>query len=388
MSLRGRSFGPLTRILLPLAAIVAVSVLFSMVWQSVGEQSEFAASERDGIRYIQALVPLEIALTNAESAALSGNASPRDQLGSAIAAVAAVDGELRDRLRTQDRWAELRTKIESLPTEGGSASLITAYGGAHDLLLALMDKVRNTSKLIRDPEADTYYLEDGAAQELPEGIVAAARYTSLLVSVAGLSKDEQAKSLVDLNSARSDLTSNVKDLSDDIRLAVEDTGTVGLGAALLSKLDRFNRSIDTLVPMMSPLLAGKGAIDPVRVVKARDEMQAAAADLSAAILGQIDIALGDRVSSLDRRRVLALGALAVAVLLALAPAASSLLARRRAATEPAPPSEPPVSPPPGRPEASQPPPRQPEMAASALWPAPSETPHPEYAQWERYGAPR
>ena len=64
---------PLVRTLLPLAAVVAAAVLFAMAWQSVGEQSDFAASERDGIRYIQALGPLEIALTNAESAAVSGS---------------------------------------------------------------------------------------------------------------------------------------------------------------------------------------------------------------------------------------------------------------------------------------------------------------------------
>src|SRR5690349_13544425 len=198
---RGRPFGADTRMLFPIALLVAVAVLFAMVWQSAGEQSDYAKAERDGVRYIQALVPLEIALTNAESAAVNGESAPREPLTHAIEAVAAVDKELSASLRTQDRWTELRTKIESLPASGAPAAVISAYGGANDLLLALTDKVRNTAKLIRDPEADTYYLEDGAAQELPEGIVAAARYTDLLVSVAKQSAADQAKAVVDISSA-------------------------------------------------------------------------------------------------------------------------------------------------------------------------------------------
>ncbi|WP_169789820.1 hypothetical protein [Actinoplanes subtropicus] len=357
------------RILYPLALLVAVSVLFALVWQSVGEQSDFAGSERDGIRYIQALVPLEIALTNAESAAVTGDSSPRDTLGRAIEAVAQVDAELSGSLRTQDRWTELRTKIESLPSTGAPAEIITAYGGANDLLLALMDKVRNTSKLIRDPEAGPYYLEDGAAQELPEGIVAAAQYTDLLVSVAKQSVADQAKSVVDISSAKSDLASNASDLSDDVRLAVEGSGGGELGAALLSKLDRFNRSIDNLKPLMAPLLAGKGGLDATKVVKARDETQAAAADLSVALLSQIDAALRDRLSSLSHKRLLAAGVLVVSVLVAAAPFVLAVLARRR--------KDPPA----------------PAHQAPAPIPAPPPAPVPaysapssEYAQWERFGA--
>src|SRR4051794_12300646 len=328
---RGWPFGTDARMLFPLALLVAVSVLFALVWQSVGDQSDYANSERDGIRYIQALGPLEIALTNAESAAVNGGTAAREPLTRAVEAVAQVDKDLSGSLRTQDRWTELRTKIESLPTSGAGAAVSNAYGGANDLLLALMDKVRNSSKLIRDPEADTYYLEDGAAQELPEGIVATARYTDLLVSVAKQSPAEQAKAVVDTSSARSDLASNAQDLSDDVRLAVEGSGGGDLGTALLSKLDRFNRSIDNLEPLMAPLLAGKGGIDVAKVVKARDETQSAAADLSAALLTQIDGALDDRLSSLGHKRLLAVGILVLSVLVALAPVGLPLLSRRRPA---------------------------------------------------------
>ncbi|MEV7628986.1 hypothetical protein [Actinoplanes sp. NPDC089786] len=391
-----------------------MTLLFSMVWQSVGEQVSFADLERDGVRYIQALVPLEIALANAESAAVSGAPPQREVLIRAVDAVAAVDSELGGRLRTQDRWTGLRTKIESLPASGTPATMIDAYSGTNDLLLALIDKVRNNSKLIRDPDADSYYLGDGAAQELPEGITAAAGYTDRLISAAGLTGSARADALVDINAARSDLVSNARDLTDDVRLAVEGTGSRSLGGALLNKLDRFNRSIDSLLPLMTPLTSGRGRIDVAQVGRARVEMQAAAADLSAALLDQIDIALRDRLSSLSQRRLLTIGTLVLAALLMLAPIVLGLVRRDRGTTagrpdRPAPP------PGPGRSAPARPAPahqapahqapahpapahqvsaRQPAMhqtaAPPAQWP-PARTAaasDPEFARWERFGAPQ
>jgi len=400
---RGRPIGTIARSLLPLVLIVSVTVLFSIVWQSVGEQSDFAAQERNGVRYIQALEPLEIALTNAEAAAVNGGAAAPEPLARAVDAVALVDNELRDQLGTQDRWTGLRAKIASLPTGGSGAAVIAGYSGANDLLLALMDKVRNTSKLIRDPAADTYYLEDGAAQELPEGIVAAAQYTDLLVSVAKQSAAEQAKALVDINSARSDLVSNAHDLSDDVRLAVEGTGSRSLGGALLKKLDRFNQSIDSLVPLMSTVLAGKGSIEVAKVVRARDEMQTAGADLSAALLTQIDGALSSRLSSLSQRRLLAIATLVVPVLLAIATLGVPMLlalgpiGRRRRGTAPGEQDRPGTPPP--APAAHQapaqavtiPPDPWPVEPVPAQWPehrSHDDASNPEYARWERFGAPQ
>ncbi|WP_436536127.1 hypothetical protein [Actinoplanes sp. HUAS TT8] len=318
---RGRPLPAVARVLLPIVLVMSVTVLFTMVWQSTGEQSDFASLERDGVKYIQALSPLEIALSSAESAVVAGGEAKTDQVTRAVEAVAAVDKDLNDTLGTQDRWDGLRTKIQGLPASGTAPAVIAAYGTVHDLLLALMDKVRNNSKLIRDPDADLYYLEDGAAQELPEGLAATARYTNLLLGGGGL---------VDITSAGSDLASNAQDLSDDIRLAVEAGGASGgLGGTLLSKLDRFNRATDTLQPLAAPVVSGKGRVDAEQVAKARDEAQAAAADLSAALLDQIDLGLKDRISSLNERRLLAAAAFVLAVLLAFTPIGVTLAGRRR-----------------------------------------------------------
>lgn len=330
---RGRPIGAVTRQVLPILLAVSVTALFAMVWESTDEQAEFAALERDGVRYIQALGPLEIALTNAGSATVSGTPAAPEALDRAVDAVSAVDRELGDRLGARDRWAGLRAKIEALPDDGDTAKAIAAYDTASDLLLALMDKVRNTSKLVRDPDADLYYLGDGAAQELPESIVAATRFTNLLTSLPGLSAADRATALIDINTVASTLAGNARDLSDDVRLAVEGTGSENLGSALLSRLDRFNRSVDNLLPLAEPLKSGRGSADPERISQARDEMQSAASELSTALLEQIDIGLQDRADAYDQRLLLATGILVISLVLAFVPVGLTLAARIRGRRE-------------------------------------------------------
>jgi hypothetical protein len=156
---------------------------------------------------------------------------------------------------------------------------------------------------------------------------------------------------------------------------VEGTGGGSLGTALLSKLDRFNRSIDSLTPLMATLSSATGSrIDATKVVRARDEMQAAASDLSTALLSQIDSALDDRLSSLSLRRLLAVGTLVVPLLLGLAPVGLALSARRRGRTATAP--------------AAPPPPPWPAEPVQLPRPGHHDAAGPEYARWERFGAPQ
>jgi hypothetical protein len=325
---RGRTLSNVLRLVLPLILLAPLTVLFAMVWQTAGDQAGVASLERHGVSYIEALGPLEIALTNAQSTAVNGGSANRGSLTGPVDAVSRVDERLGDELRTHDRWTELRTKIESLPASGSSTAVHAAYTDASDLLLALTDKIRNDSKLIRDPEADTYYLEDGAAQELPESVASAAQYTDLIIIAAGQPSGNQSSSLSGIATARSELSSNGSDVSEDVRLAVEGTGSRNLGPTLLSKLDRFNRALDALIPASSRQESRVTGADVSRVVQARDELQSAAADLSKTLLGQIDDALRSRQSGLSQRRAVAVVTLLVGIALALAPLALAMLGRR------------------------------------------------------------
>jgi hypothetical protein len=319
------------RVVLPVVLVVPTAVLFGLQRQSTGDDSAFATRERHGVAYLRTLVPLEIELVNAQSAAAAGNQVPREPLVAAVGSAAALDGEFGGELLMRDRWKDVRTKIEAVPPTGAPATLFAAYGEAVDLLVELIDKVRDASGLARDPHAEAYYLADGGAQELPEGIAAAGLYTGLVLQARRLPAAGQGDALFGIAAARSDLVGSAGDLAEDVQLAAQGTASESLDAALLTKIDGFSRATDALVPSAATASATLSA-DPAQLAKARDDLVRAGADLSASLLSEIDGLLRDRVSGLQSREAVAIAALVVAVLLGLAgPVLGLLPARRRAA---------------------------------------------------------
>jgi hypothetical protein len=400
----GRALG----IALSIAILLPTLVLFGLVYSSTSEQKDFADLEHQGIEYLSALLPVEIALIDAQAAAVAGQQVPRENLNRAVESATTTNAKLGTSLRTDERWAEVRAKIEALPDlrSTGAQDVYNAYTEVTDLLLALIEKVRTSSNLVRDPDADTFYLQDAAAQELPEAIAAAGQLADLAVIVSGKPAAEQAASTADLLSQRSTLASNASDLADGVRLAVDATGSRTLGANLLSRLDRFRKVIDALIPSTSLLQGRTVAVDLQQVARTRAEAQTAAAELSQAMLREIDLLVDARVSDLDTRLLLAAGTAVLAVLLVGAGLALELLGRRRpragAGSPPVAPVDvtrvsagPPPEPASGGRHAWPPGMNQPQpgggpvpAGVSAGVPAGSDPALAQLAQWEQFGASR
>jgi hypothetical protein len=326
------TWGPLLSALLALAVLVPATVLFTQVWGDAGGKVAYAQKERRGIAYLMALGPVETALTDAQSSAVSGVAVNTSRLRQAVDAAAHADQRYGGDLRTHERWSELSTRIGALSGRqaGTPAATYSAYSQVTALLLALYDKVRNESGLIRDPDADVYYLEDGAAQELPEGVVAAGQYGDLIIVALGESAQQRDNTVGDIIQTRAALASNASDLTDDLQLAVDATASRTLSSDLLARLDRFRRGIDALAPGNISTQNKVTSADSDRVATNRAATESSAADLSSAILKAIDGLIVTRIDGLDGQRQLAAVLLIVAALLALAPAGLLLAGRRRA----------------------------------------------------------
>jgi hypothetical protein len=316
---------------LAVVILLPTLTLFGLVYASTSDDKDFAGLERQGIEYLSSLLPVQIALIDAQAAAVSGQQVPRENLNRAVETATTTNADLGGILRTEERWAEVRAKIEALPDlrSTGAQDVYNAYTEVTDLLLALIEKVRTSSNLVRDPDADTFYLQDAAAQELPEAIAAAGQLADLAVIASGKPAAEQAASTADLLSMRSALASNATDLADGVRLAVDATGSRTLGANLLSRLDRFRKVIDALIPSTSLLQGRTAAVDLAQIARTRAEAQTAAAELSQAMLREIDLLVDARVSDLNGRLLLAAGTAVLAVLLVGAGVALELIARRR-----------------------------------------------------------
>jgi hypothetical protein len=321
-------------LLLPLLAVtllVPVAVLFVQTRQAQGEEESFAQKERHGIQYLQALYQVTTALMDAESAAVAGRSVPNDALSRAVTATAAVDDRFGTELRTRDRWSGVRVKIEALPNRNlkDPESTYSAYGETATLLVALYAKVRENSDLIRDPDVDTYFLEDGAAEELPQAVVAAGRLADLAVIAPARPASQHGNTIADLTAAKGAVASPVHDLTEDLQGAADGTKSRTLSGNLLSRLDLFQRNMDKLTVVTSPLGSDKFTVDAATVTGLRTDVQSSASDLGGAILIELDALIVSRLDGLSTERLTAIAAATAATLLTLAAIALAVLSRRR-----------------------------------------------------------
>ncbi|MEU7843191.1 hypothetical protein AB0B39_19815 [Micromonospora sp. NPDC049114] len=345
-SMLGRSM-PL---LLIVALLAPVGLLFASTWRHTGDDRSLADSERLGVQYLRALAPVTEALVEAQSAAVAGRPVPGEPLSRAVEQAATVDARIGGKLRSQERWAGLRAKVEALrdrsPADPEAA--YTAYGEVTDLLLALHRKVRESSGLGRDPGADSFFLQDSAGQKLPEAVVAAGRLADLGALATRRPAAERPRSLMELTGLRVSALLPANEVVDNLRSAVDSSESTDLGANVLTPLDAYQRSVEALALYSTP--SGGGTVDQGQLTAAALNSRNAARQLQPVILGELDALLTERSDGLARDRWLAAGA-GVAAFLLLAWLAWILIAagrraRRRAAT---PDAGNPATPPPGDP---------------------------------------
>jgi preprotein translocase subunit SecG len=321
-------------LLLPLLAVtllVPVAILFVQTRQSQGEEESFAQKERHGIQYLQALYQVTTALMDAQSAAVAGRSVPADALSRAVIATTAVDDRLGSGLSTRDRWSGVRAKIEALPSRNlkDPETIYSAYGEAASLLVALYAKVRENSELIRDPDADAYFLEDGAAEELPQSVVAAGRLADLAVIAPARPTSQRTNTIADLTTAKGAVSSPVSDLTEDLQAAADGTKSRTLSGNLLSRLDIYQRNMDKLTVVTSPLGSDKITVDAATLAGIRTDVQSSATGLGGAILTELDSLIASRLDGLTTERLITVTTGTAATLLTLAAIALGVLSRRR-----------------------------------------------------------
>lgn len=338
--------------------LVPVCVLFVQLWRDTSADVAFAQREREGVAYLAALNELTMALVDAQSAAVARQPVNTEALTRALDAVAEVDQRVGASLRAQQRWTSLRAAVEALPDRrfDEPTAAFDAYRQTTDLLLAHYDRIRESSNLVRDPEGDAYHLSDGAAEELPEALIATGRFADLAVLLPTRPAQERPLALVELIGATSDVLSPADDLASNVQAAVESTDSRTMSSNLLTQVDRFQRSMDAIAGAAAVLntaaaeLArtaqsdddsgdgtgsgsgsdgdsgdddretGAAAVpDLGQLVALRGEAQSAGAELAGTMLAELDGLLADRISGSQRDQWLSVGVLILAVCLVSVP---------------------------------------------------------------------
>ncbi|MFK3985039.1 hypothetical protein ACI2K4_32300 [Micromonospora sp. NPDC050397] len=333
--------GKALRLFLTVILLAPVVVLFAQLQGSVDDDQELAAREQHGIEYLRSLSDVTVALTEAQSAAVAGRPVLREALNTAVERTTVIDTRLGDELRTRERWAGVRAKIEALPERGASSPdvVFTVYRETADLLLALYGKVRESSGLMRDPEADSYYLQDAVGEELPLALIAAGRLADLAVLGAARKPAERLRTVAELTAARTSLVDPAGDLIEALQAAVDSTDSPNLGGNLLNQLDSYQRAIEALSGA-SALNDGTSDTDLTQIAAARVTAHAAAEQLSAIILTELSALIDERIDRLSRDQQVTFGAGLLALLLLAGLFATILLGGRRNRPVPAAPEGP------------------------------------------------
>ncbi|MEU5548354.1 hypothetical protein ABZ738_01150 [Micromonospora sp. NPDC047793] len=324
--------GRLLPLLLATALLLPVAFLVVRAHQYIDADREALKQERLGVEYLRALGPVTEALVDAQSAAVADRQPPRENLQKAVERAAAVDARIGAELSTSERWAGIRAKLEALPERSlDPEAAFGAYREVTDLLLALHGKVRETSGLIRDSGAASYFLQDGVGEEMPEATVAGGRLVDMAVLAAQRPVADRVRTLSELATLRLAALQPANDLVNNLRAVVDSSASADLGASVLTPFDAYQRATEAMAVHSQPDNR-TGTINLVRLTSARDDAQRAATQLQPILLDEIDRLLVERIDQLDRDDLLTMVAGGVAGLLLIALAVTGWLSRSRDTT--------------------------------------------------------
>jgi hypothetical protein len=302
--------------LLALAILVPLGVLFFDHHRELGERRSTATKERHGIEYLLALGQLTIALSDAQSAAVEGEPVPAEALDRSLADVAEVDDRFGDELQVRERWSQLRNTIELAASSdhADGRAAYTSYQEATGLLLGLHDRLRDTTGLVRDPDQDAYHLQGAAGEALPETVVALGQLVDLVMISAGEPASEQAANAPNISAAMAAVARPADDFVVGIQAALDTTESRSLSSTVLGKYDRFLRAKDGLLGLVPPD-GNVGDVDLGLLAGIRTGAQAAADELSIALLTELDGLIESRAGALTRGQWTAVASVAAGVLL-------------------------------------------------------------------------
>lgn len=313
-------------VVLAVAMLIPLGVIFIGHQRHQAEHRSMATQERHGIEYLLALSQLTIVLTDAQSAAVSGQPVRWEVLDQAMARVTGVNERYGEELRLGERWPQLRNVIERAAgtDHGDGRATYAAYAEATSLLLALHERLRDTTGLVRDPDQDAYHLQHAAGGALPETIVAIGRLVDQITIAAGGSSREQATNAADIRAATAAATRPADELVVSVQEALDTTHSRSLSGTVLAKYDRFLRGKDILLGAVP----ADGNVQDMNIALLggmRGEVQAAAEELSTGLLTELDVLVAGRLDGLGRDQWITTALAVVGVLLVLGLLALNLL---------------------------------------------------------------
>ena len=325
MNSRRTRLGSALAVILTVLVLVPTAVLFGRVWTDNSGRRDSTQLEKQGVQYLTALTPLVSALAESQSTSIQGVSEPPETLAGAVTKMSAVDAELGEGLRTKERWADLKNKIGKLPKVTGSINILNAHVEATDLTLALYAAVRRNAELNRDPDGDISNLQQAVAVDMPSTVVRVNRMGDYANILQALPAAGRAQVQVKFGYEVVAVQDSVKQLTENLQAAVDNTKSQTLSGSLVSSLDSFRRGVESMARGANPT----GSPNAATMSTAQTTLQTALSNLSSITLKEMDRLLDDRLDSLTYRLTEAVVMGVLALLLVLGALAWPAFARRR-----------------------------------------------------------
>ncbi|GII20898.1 hypothetical protein [Planosporangium mesophilum] len=296
-----------SHVLSRLAVVVAAGALFVFVmaqsWSVTSGGLSDVEAERHGVAYLQPLVQLVGELTDAQSAAVRGTQPNATQIDAAVTAVDGVDDTHGDALGAHRRWSELRGRIATLMGQRlGGEQAYAAYSSVVALAVDLIHKIGDTSRLVPDPQLDTYYLADATLLRVPDVLVGAGRAADLAV-IADRSPSEGAQTRVSV--ARYQVSVASEQLNTSLHKALDhrtaDGTAAAMGPNLAGQLDAFTSAVDAFVPP-AMWLQSLTRVDTATLTSGAERVRQQTRPLAGAGLAELDSLLRERQDRLSIRQ--------------------------------------------------------------------------------------
>ena len=307
LSLRSWSSRTQTRVGLPVVIAVLFSIAVVQLWTSNSHDLAVTQSEQRGVAYLTPLTDLMDQLVTAQSAAVRASVVDAAGLRDAVSRVDQVDKADGAALGSKQRWADARSRIDSLislrPT--GDAGYLN-YTDVVQLVEDLIRKIADTSSLILDPTLDSYYLMDTAVLRLPTVLTFAGRAADLssLGTNTGTSSGGDAQAQVDarVSVSRYQVSLESDQVANGLRKSLDVTSSTTLGPNITNQLDTFRTAVDSFVPPVN-LLQNLGKVDTATVTATSEQVREAARKLVVAVLNELNRLLKTRADSQSVTRI-------------------------------------------------------------------------------------
>ncbi|MBI4942922.1 MAG: GGDEF domain-containing protein, partial [Actinobacteria bacterium] len=292
-----------------LLLLVPLTVSLALSGARATAQITDAGLERDGLTYVEPLVRIVAELSEVRQQAAAGRSTTAADLP-ARRDVEEVDARLGDVFNVHPQWLRLREQLTRI-TDGSLTppQQALAAATAQETALDLIDSVTDASKLILDPELDTYHVLIALADRLPRLLIAAGtaqeRYTA--DTTADIRDDIRWQLAV------ADLRTTLDRLVEDVRTAQAATSWTGFS-------DNVSPQVNALfIAVRQYLAVGDQAADGGGTRADLGSVTASSTALSSALIGTMDTLLAQRQDRLagERNRpvLLTLGILAITVYL-------------------------------------------------------------------------